>query len=173
MSGMLLCIDVACLSHNISASDLTVIFSEQFVISTCSAVDRMGMHVLCKFSSCMPSCRVNLLDAICITCNDGWKFDTHALSSSEANDPCMTKCKPIRAPWMPHTPNIVLATEFEDQPVIIYLLDLDLTLQLQKILGTSLESAKRSFQGAFVSARMLHGTCTFHSEVPIARHSLR
>ncbi len=74
---------------------------------------------------------------------------------------------------MPHTPNIVLASEFEDQPVIIYLLDLNLTLQLQKILSTSFESAKRSFQGAFLSSRMLHGTCTAHSAVPIARHSLR
>ena len=47
----------------------------------------------------------------------------------------------------------MLATEFEDQPVIIYLLDLDLTLQLQNILSISFESAERSFQGAFVSAR--------------------
>ncbi len=37
---------------------------------------------------------------------------------------------------------IVLATEFEHQPV-----------QLQKCLSTSFEPAKRSFQGAFVSAR--------------------
>jgi len=43
MFGMLLCIDIACLSHDIAASDLSVIFSDQFDISTCSTVDRIPL----------------------------------------------------------------------------------------------------------------------------------
>ncbi len=47
--------DIACLLHDIAASDLSVIFSDQLDISTCSTVDRMvcsycvRSHPACPF----------------------------------------------------------------------------------------------------------------------------